>query len=119
MNTKNNKQKLFEMMEKLNPEINITELFGSQPPPKSPQQPAQPAAQQQPVQPSDVKALSKANTNASTVKTASQRINTATEFPEAFRVWFSSLGYKPNNSTINIPRVKIAVEQVMKSMGFK
>ena len=115
MNAQNNKQKLFEMMEKLNPEINITEQFGQQQPAKTLAQPAQPV---QPAQPGDVKSLSRAN-QTSTIQSAAKRINTSLEFPEAFRVWFSSLGYKPDNPAISIMKVKSEIEKVMKSMGYK
>ena len=83
---------------------------------------AQPAAQKQPAaprQPSDVQTLNRANQNASVVQNASKRINTATEFPEAFRLWFTQLGYKPDNPAINIMKVKTEIDKVMRSMGYK
>lgn len=86
------------------------------------QQPAmgqQQAVNKQPYQPSDVKSLYNANKTATTVKTAGKRINTATEFPEAFRVWFATLGYKPDNPAISIMKVRTEVERVMRSMGYK
>lgn len=82
------------------------------------QAPAAPQ-QQQAAQPSDVKALSKAGQTASSVRSASQRINTTTEFPEAFRVWFSGLGYKPDNPAISIAKVKVEVEKVLKQLGYR
>ena len=111
---KTNKEKLFEMMEKINPELqNINEIV----PPSSP--PPSSTTNQQPRVPSDVQTLSRANQNASNVQRAGQRINTATEFPEAFRVWFSSLGYKPENQNISIMKVRTEIEKVMRSMGYK
>jgi len=116
MAKKDTKQQLFENMEKLNPGFNIREANPNAP------QPIQPVAgQQQPVaqQPSDVKALGKANQSATNVQNASRRINTATEFPEAFRIWFSALGYKPDNPAVSIMRVRTEIEKVMRSMGYK
>lgn len=107
---KDNKEKLFENMEKLNPDFKIQELI---------QQTNQQKNNQQPRQPADVQSLNRATQNTQTIKTASQRINTSTEFPEAFRVWFSSLGYKPDNPAISIMRVKTEIEKVMRSMGYK
>lgn len=75
--------------------------------------------QQVPKQPSDVKSLAKANQSASSVQTASKRINTTTEFPEAFKVWFSSLGYTPDNPAISIMKVRTEVERVLRELGFK
>lgn len=74
---------------------------------------------QQPRQPSDVQTLNRANSNASSVQKASSRINTTTEFPEAFRLWFQSLGYKPDNQSITIMKVRTEIERVMRELGFK
>jgi len=84
-------------------------------------QPTQPVAGQPvaPKQPSDVQTLNRANQSASMVQSASKRINTATEFPEAFRIWFTQLGYKPDNPAINIMKVKTEIDKVMRSMGYK
>lgn len=108
---KENKEMLFEMMEKINPDFKLNEANMQQTPTAT--------QQQQPAQPSDVKALSKAGQTASSVKSASQRINTTTEFPEAFRVWFSGLGYRPDNPAISIAKVKTEIEKVLKSMGYR
>lgn len=70
-------------------------------------------------QPSDVRALGKATQTATSVQKAGQRINTATEFPEAFRLWFSGLGYKPDNPQISIAKVRTEIEKVMRNMGYK
>ena len=112
MNNINIKQKLFENMEKLNSNFKMNEIV----PQQGINQPAQPVA---PRQPSDVQSLNKATQTASSVQKASQRINTATEFPEAFRVWFQGLGYKPDNPAINIVKVKTEIERVMRSMGYR
>ena len=123
MKTKNidSKQLLFKNMEKLNPDFknNISEIVPSNqattPQPSVVNQ-AQPSA---PKQPSDVQSLNRATQSASSVQRASSRINTTTEFPEAFRLWFSSLGYKPDNPAISIMKVKTEIDKVMKSMGYR
>ena len=103
-------------LQELNP--NITNPTATQTT-KQPAMGQQQAVNKQPYQPSDVKSLYNANKTATTVKTAGKRINTATEFPEAFRVWFATLGYKPNNPAISIMKVRTEVERVMRSMGYK
>jgi len=100
----------------------INEIGGAMQPNATGTQIQQPQ-QQQPVTqqriPSDVQSLSRANSNAQNVQRASTRINTVAEFPEAFRVWFQSLGYKPENRQISIMKVKSEVERIMKEMGFR
>lgn len=124
-NKENTKQMLFEMLSKIDTtfQSNIIDeasqigtTSAQSPIGSAPVQPTQPAM---PNQPSDVKTLSRATQNASTVQSASKRINTATEFPEAFRVWFSGLGYKPENPAISIMKVKQVVGDMMMKMGFK
>jgi len=114
MTKKDAKQLLFENMSKLNPDFKLQEVAP---------QPAQPVATQpvapQVIQPTDVKSLNRANQTSKSVQNASKRINTSREFPEAFRVWFSGLGYKPNNPAVSIARVKMEIEKVMKSMGYR
>jgi len=78
-----------------------------------------PVTNQTTSQPSDVRALGKATQTATSVQKAGQRINTATEFPEAFRLWFSGLGYKPDNPQISIAKVRTEIEKVMRNMGYK
>lgn len=113
MKKTDNKQKLFEMMEVLNPDFRQDEAIvqsstsATTPPTKTVSQPA------------DVKRLSQATQNTASVQKAGQQINTSSEFPEAFRVWFSSLGYKPDNPAISIMKVKSEIEKVMRSMGYK
>jgi hypothetical protein len=97
----------------------ITEVLNEfqQAPPIQPQ--GQPQQAQQPRQPGDVQSMNRALQTSSTMQKANQRINTATEFPEAFRVWFQGLGYKPDNPQISIMKVKTAVGDMMTQMGFK
>jgi hypothetical protein len=113
--SKDSKQKLFETMEKLNPDFKheLNEI-------QTPITGVQNQQQKQPSQPGDVLTYGKTSKGqTSTQKTAQTRINTALEFPEAFRIWFTSLGYKPENPAISIMKVKSEIERVMRSMGYK
>jgi hypothetical protein len=47
------------------------------------------------------------------------RINTATEFPQAFKQWFAGLGYKPENPAISTSRVLTDIRKAMAEMGYK
>jgi hypothetical protein len=49
----------------------------------------------------------------------SAKINTATEFPDAFKTWFTKLGYSPDNGDINIAKVLINVKKAMLELGYK
>jgi len=75
-------------------------------------------AQQKPLA-SDVQSLQRATANAGSVSKASGRINTSTEFPQAFKVWFGTLGYNPQNKAITIQRVRTEVEKAMREMGYR
>lgn len=69
--------------------------------------------------PADVQALNKAVGSASSVSKAGTRINTAQEFPEAFKSWFSGLGYTPKNGAVNTANVLRAVSKAMKELGYR
>lgn len=73
----------------------------------------------QPQQPSDVKNLANVQSKATTVNKAASRINNTTEFSGAFKNWFSTLGYKPENSSVSISRVQQLVRQAMIELGYK
>lgn len=113
----NSKKRLFEIMERVAPNFNINEEMGGAASANPGIQ--QPIAPQQPRQPADVAALGRANKNAQGVSRTSKAINTAYEFPEAFRIWFQGLGYKPDNPAISIMKVKTEIERVMKDMGYR
>jgi hypothetical protein len=70
-------------------------------------------------QPGDVNYLSKVSSQATTVNKAAQKINTTNEFSGAFKNWFSSLGYKPDNNQVNISRVTTLVKKAMTELGYK
>lgn len=120
------KEKLFEMLVKLNPDSVLNEVApligGTQAPPAgTPVGKAAPAANTQPQKPlaTDVQALNKATQTASGVQNKMGRINTATEFPQAFKAWFAGLGYKPENPAISTSRVLTDIRKAMAEMGYK
>ena len=67
--------------------------------------------------PSDVKALNKAQSTATTVTNKAKAINNINEFPGAFENWFKSLGFQPNKVTKS--SVRNAVDKVLTNLGYK
>jgi hypothetical protein len=67
--------------------------------------------------PSDVAALGKAQSTASTVVSKSKNINSIQEFPGAFENWFNSLGFQPGK--ISKSAVRSEVEKVLTKLGYK
>jgi len=127
-------EKLMEMLVKLNPEsVNLNEIVGAATPVSGTQVPtkvpttgtpvgkAAPAANAQPQKPlaTDVQALSKGMNTAKGIQSKMGRINTATEFPQAFKMWFAGLGYKPENPAISTSRVLTDIRKAMAEMGYK
>ena len=88
----------------------FTDTFNS----NQPVQPQKPANQ-----PADVKTYGNVQTKATAANKAASRINTTTEFSGAFKNWFASLGYKPENNTVTISRVQMLVKQAMTELGYK
>jgi len=134
MKDNSTKEKLFEMLAKLNPDsIILNEVTASATPVNGTQAPTQvpttgtpvgataPAATAQPQKPlaTDVQALSKATQTATGIQNKMSRINTATEFPQAFKLWFTGLGYKPENPAISTSRVLTDIRKAMAEMGYK
>jgi len=116
-------QKVYEMMKKLNPDFILNEdtfnsSFGS---PSTSQPTAQPAVKPQvQAQPSgDNKTYDKAIQANTSLANKSARVNTNTEFPDAFKTWFSKLGYTPDKGNINIARVLANVRKAMIELGYK
>ncbi len=105
--------KVYEMMRALNPEFKLTEdsftSFNNQ------QQPEQ----SHNIKSGNVKAYGNAQQSAKSVNSRSQKIKNAIEFPDAFRIWFTSLGYTPKNNSINIARVTSEIKKVMLQLGYK
>ena len=67
--------------------------------------------------PSDVKSLAGAQKTATTVTSKSKAINSIQEFPGAFELWFSSLGFMPGK--ISKSTVRSEVEKVLVKLGYK
>lgn len=93
---KDSKTLLFERMEKLNPDFQskLNEQMSG-----------------------DIQSIEKATTL--TQKSANSRINSPTEFPEAFRQWFSTLGFSPDKNPIAIGKVSADVTKIMRELGYK
>jgi len=105
---KNNKQRLLEVMERLNPEFRINE-----------QQPQQTPVQ---AQSGDVANLEKAVNSSSTVQYADSRIDTPQELQDAFGAWISRTGYGLNQKPIkpiSISMVQSLVRNAMEKLGYK
>ena len=67
--------------------------------------------------PSDVAALGKAQTTATTVTNKAKTINNIQEFPGAFEGWFKTLGFQPGK--ISKSAVRMEVEKVLTKLGYK
>ena len=67
--------------------------------------------------PSDVAALSKAQSTATTVGNKAKNINSIQEFPGAFEAWFQSLGFQPGK--VNKSAIRSQVDQVLTKLGYK
>jgi len=67
--------------------------------------------------PSDVKALGKAQSTASTVQSKAKAINNIQEFPGAFENWFKTLGFQPGK--ISKSAVRTEVEKILAKLGYK
>jgi hypothetical protein len=67
--------------------------------------------------PSDVAALNRAQSSATTVANKSKNINSIQEFPGAFEAWFKTLGFEPGK--ISKSTVRSEVEKVLTKLGYK
>jgi hypothetical protein len=67
--------------------------------------------------PSDVAALSKAQSTATTVTNKAKTINSVQEFPGAFENWFKTLGFQPGKISKSI--IRSEVEKVLTKLGYK
>lgn len=122
-------EKLMEMLVKLNPESRILNEIAPAPavggmqtpaaPTTTPAAPAAPAAPAEKPIIGDPKTYQKQLGMSYGVKSASSRINTATEFPQAFKLWFASLGYDPQNQAISTAKVLTDIRNAMGEMGYK
>jgi hypothetical protein len=96
-NDENSKERLFEVMKKINPNI-IKEQIGL---------------------PGDVKTAYNAYTTSPAQQNANKRIDNPAEFAPAFKLWFSSLGFNPQAKNIPIAKVVTDVTTVLRQLGFK
>lgn len=109
--------KMLEMMQKLNPTFKLNEdsfgrfnnSFGD----------TQTQSTETTPKNGDVKNYNKASQNAKSLANKSTKINNRTEFPEAFRVWFNSLGYSPEKGNITIATALAEIRKVMAQMGYR
>ena len=76
-----------------------------------------PAPQKPSNVPSDVAALNRAQSSATTVASKSKNINSIQEFPGAFEAWFKTLGFEPGK--ISKSTVRSEVEKVLTKLGYK
>jgi hypothetical protein len=114
MAKKNGKERLFEVMERVAPDFKPVE--------ETDLQEIQPAAgttttatQQYGSQPD----AQYADSTYKMIAPALKLINTPEKFAPAFKGWFEWLGYSPQLGNINIQRVRMDVENVLKEMGYK
>jgi len=67
--------------------------------------------------PSDVAALNRAQSSATTITNKSKNINSVQEFSGAFESWFQTLGFEPGK--ISKSTVRSEVEKVLTKLGYK
>lgn len=105
MGDKNTKQKLFETMEKLNPEFNLQEITPVAPPNQT--------------TPTDVVNMEKATSRSSQVQYANSRIDTPQEFQQGFAAWLGTTGFNPQNKPLSISQAQTLVRNAMLALGYK
>lgn len=69
--------------------------------------------------PSDVKALDKAQSSATTVASKAKAINNIQEFSGAFEQWFKTLGFQPGKGGASKSAIRTAVEKILTNLGYK
>jgi hypothetical protein len=102
------KQKLFEMMQKVNSDFK----------PLLSEQIAAGTTGNQPI-PTDVAHQQTALKNSPTMEYTNSRIDTPQEFQEGFKVWFSSTGFNPQKKPLNISQAQVLVKNAMVALGYK
>lgn len=123
----NEKDKLFEMMEKINPDFNINELYDTvaqkpqftQNKQNIPQSQAKPTTSQQPKQSMDATAVDLLTQKSSQLKSYTSRIDTPKEFQESFLNWFKTTGFVTSGKKISVAQALSMVKTAMTSLGFK
>jgi hypothetical protein len=91
-----NKNRLVEIISRIDKDfINEVTIVKSTPD-TTPQKPTEPPPVQQP-----------------------QQNNKQTEFRDAFKNWFGTLGYKPENKDVSIMKINTEIENVLKDLGYR
>jgi len=101
-----NKQRLFEVMGKVNPDFKVNEIVD---------QPVQ-------AQNGDVATLQKVVNANPAIQYADSRINTPQELEDAFGTWLSRTGYglqKKVRRPLSIPQMLSYVRNAMEKLGYK
>jgi len=99
-----NKQRLFEVMGKVNPDFNkLNEAI----------------LQQQKGVPIDVANQQKAMKTSPAMQYANSRIDTPQEFQEGFQTWFSTTGFNPKTRPLSISQAQTLIRNAMTQMGYK
>ena len=94
------KKRLFEIMKKINVDF-INEYD----------------VENNPNATSDVKNVARLKTD--TLKNAYSRVNNMREFEDAFKLWFTSLGFDPEKNPVNITTVVGEITNILKNLGYK
>jgi hypothetical protein len=100
-------QKMFEMMQKLNPSFKINEdsfnsSFEAQPT-------SQPTAQP----------TSQSTSQPTAQSTAQPKPIQQSQFQDLFKTWFATLGYTPTNQDVTINKVVNDVKTALQSLGYE
>jgi hypothetical protein len=104
----NNKKRLFEVMEKVNPGFKLNENIEEEY-----------AATTQGTTSPDAAYSQQAMQKSPTVQYANSRINTPQEFEKWFTTEFSTTGFHPQKKPIPISQVQTIVKRVMQNLGYK
>jgi hypothetical protein len=65
--------------------------------------------------PADVIGLDKAQSSSNIIKSKAKAINSITELPGAFEIWFKTLGFQPSNGTES-GKTKISKSQIIQAI---
>jgi len=95
-----NKQRLFEVMGKVNPDFKLNEIT------------AEPVA-------TDIARQQAALKTSPAIQYANSRIDTPQEFEEGFQTWLMTTGFDPTTRPISISLAQSLVRNAMVTLGFK
>lgn len=112
--------KLYEMMGKINPEFKLKEdSFPTSFDNTNNQETTDNSINTDDLKNGDAKNYNNVIQKSTSINKASNKINTSTEFPEAFKIWFTKLGYNPNNPSVTISKVTSDIRSIMQELGYK